>query len=118
MSACFVYVAGPYSSPDPAVNTANAIKVATQLLDLGYVPFCPHLCHLWHLVNPRPYEDWLDYDNQWITKCEVLLRMPGASSGADKEMALAAKLGVPVVHSLEQLLASYPPAPKPVPRPE
>lgn len=99
-----VYVAGPYTKPDPCINTHNAIKVANALMDAGLSPFLPHLSHFWHTVTPKPYQEWLDLDFEWITVCQVLYRMPGESSGADKEVALAESLGIPVFRSLQLLL--------------
>ena len=101
-----VYVAGPYSSPDPAVNTRNAILVGDDLLSRGFTPFVPHLTHFWHMLCPRQYEQWLALDNEWVAVCDMLLRMPGASSGADKEVELAKSLGIPVYHSVEELAAA------------
>ncbi len=57
-----VYVAGPYSTGDPVMNTARAIDVGTTLLRRGYAPFVPHLTMFWHFAHPQPYETWLDYD--------------------------------------------------------
>ena len=98
-----VYVAGPYSKGDVALNVRSAILVAGQLRDAGFAPFLPHLTHFWHLVAPRPYEDWLDLDNQFIPCCDALLRIPGESSGADKEVALARSLNIPVFYSQTNL---------------
>lgn len=99
-----VYVAGPYTRGDVAVNVREAIVVTNKLLDLGFVPYCPHLTHFWHLVTPRPYEEWLAYDLIWMEACDVVLRIPGESSGADAEVARALELGIPVFYSLEELL--------------
>jgi len=51
----------------------------------------------------RPYEFWLELDNQFIPCCEAVLRLPGESNGADKEVALAKKLGIPVFESIAAL---------------
>lgn len=99
-----VYVAGPYTKPDPEANTRAAITVGNELLDLGFAPFVPHLTHFWHLQHFRPYEEWLDLDNQWLDCCDIVLRMPGESSGADKEVARAVSLGIPVVHSIDDVV--------------
>jgi len=98
-----VYVAGPYTKGDVAVNVRNAIAAANELADLGYMPFLPHLTHFWHLLFPRPYEFWCELDNQFLPYCNALLRLPGESSGADAEMALAESLKIPVFHSIADL---------------
>lgn len=103
-----VYVAGPYTVSDPCVNTHEAIVAADLLLAKGYAPFVSHLSHFWHTVSPKPYGVWLDYDAQWIPVCDVLLRLPGESSGADEECAHAATLGIPVFEGLDALLAAVP----------
>lgn len=91
-----VYVAGPYTKGDVAVNVRNAIMAANRLADCGFAPFVPHLLHFWHMVCPRPYEFWCDLDNQFLPFCDALFRLPGESSGSDKEEELARSLGIPV----------------------
>lgn len=98
-----VYVAGPYTKGDVAVNVRNALEAANRLADMGYMPFVPHLSHFWHILFPRPYEFWCELDNVFLPHCDALLRLPGESSGAEKEMLLAASLGIPVFHSIESL---------------
>ena len=93
-----IYVAGPYTKPDPVVNTHRMIQIADALLELGVVPIVPHLTMLWHLLCPRPYEQWLEYDLQVMNRCDVVLRVPGLSSGADGEVQEANRLGQPVIH--------------------
>jgi hypothetical protein len=102
-----VYVAGPYTKGDVAVNIRTAIVTADQLVNLGFVPFVPHLTHFWHLVKPRPYEFWCDYDNQFLPCCDAVLRIPGESTGADKEVEYATKLGIPVFYSIQALTDFY-----------
>lgn len=101
-----IYIAGPYSKGDVAINVREAIDAADQLLDLGFVPFIPHLSHFWHLLSPKQYEKWLEYDNHWVPVCDALLRLPGESSGADKEVELAKSFNIPVYHSIQELLAA------------
>lgn len=101
----YVYVAGPYRKPDPVENTHNAVRVADQISDMGFVPFIPHAATLlWHIVVPHVEQYWLDYDNEWLAKCDALLRIPGESSGSDEEERLARSLGIPVCYSVEELL--------------
>jgi hypothetical protein len=90
-----VFLAGPYSKPDPCENTHAAIMLANRLLDCC-VPFVPHLTHFWHTVTPRPYEEWLALDREYLRRCDGVLRFGGESSGADGEVAAASELGIPV----------------------
>jgi hypothetical protein len=94
----YIYVAGPYGKGDPVVNTRNAILVADKLSELGFVPFIPHLSLLWHMVSPHEVDFWYSYDNEWLKKCDALLRLPGESPGADAEVELAKSLGIPVFY--------------------
>ena len=91
-----VYIAGPYSG-NHAAGVRNALRVADALRDLGHTPFVPHLTHFWDLLHPREYEDWLDYDLEWLEECDLLLRLPGTSGGADREVTRAYQLKIPVV---------------------
>ena len=92
-----VYVAGPYSQGDPAENVAAAVHFASMLMDRGWAwPLVPHLTHLWHLIAPRPYQDWIDLDLALLARCDGLVRLPGPSAGADAEVDWAVEHGVPV----------------------
>lgn len=92
----YVYVSGPLTIGDQAVNVRQAILAAEVLRGAGLAPFVPHLTWLAHIVSPAPYETWMTDDFAWLEKCDALLRLPGESSGADRELALAMKLGLPV----------------------
>lgn len=70
-------------------------------------PFVPHLSHFWHLTFPREYEFWLDLDNQFLPHYDVLLRLPGESSGSDKEVELAEKLGIPVFYDVDDVVSFF-----------
>jgi hypothetical protein len=102
-----IYVAGPYTQGDVAVNVRNAYAAADRLADLGFAPFVPHATHFWHMLFPRPYEFWLDLDNQFLPFCEAVLRIPGPSSGADKEVQLAQRLMIPVFTDIDALLKHF-----------
>jgi hypothetical protein len=79
------------------VNCRNAILVASRLVDDGIVtPLLPHLVLLWDLVDPRPVDFWLAYDELLIRRSDAVLRLPGESVGADREIAFADGLGMPV----------------------
>lgn len=101
-----VYIAGPYTEGDVALNVRKAIVAGDAVYKAGHHPFIPHLTHFWHMVCPGPYEQWLAIDLEWLPTCQALVRLPGDSSGADKEEAVAEKLGIPVYYGLEQFIDS------------
>ena len=108
MSKPIVYLAGPYSKPDPVENMHRAIKIADNLLDVC-VPMVPHLTGTWHMVSPKPYETWLELDLAHMERCDAVYRFHGESSGADAEVEHAAKLNMPVFfaeHELREWIAA------------
>lgn len=85
-----LYVAGPYTRVDPVENTHRAIKVASAIHRFGrWVPIVPHLSLLWHLVDPQPIEFWYKYALHLLDRCSAIVRLPGASTGADAELEYA-----------------------------
>jgi Domain of unknown function (DUF4406) len=102
-----VYVAGPYSQGDVGKNVHAAYDAANRLADLGFAPFVPHATHFWHLLFPRPYRFWLDLDNEFLPFCDAVLRLPGPSNGADKEVAFARSLQIPVFTELDALVLHF-----------
>jgi Domain of unknown function (DUF4406) len=102
-----IYVAGPYSKGDKEKNVHEAIRVANALADLGFAPYVPHFTHYWDIRHNRPYEFWLELDNQFLPCCDAVLRIPGESSGADKEVVLAQKVGLPIFTNIDELVAHY-----------
>lgn len=91
-----IYLAGPYTNPDPVDNTHRAIKVATAICDADwwYAPLVPHLTMLWHAVTPRPIDFWYELDLAHLVACKRIVRLPGASTGADREMEFARQNGI------------------------
>jgi len=100
-----VYIAGPYTRPDPVENTHKACHAWRELQQLGFAPYCPHWTLLQHLIFPEvDVNVWYEADKEWLVVCAYLLRLPGESTGADAEVALALERGIPVVHSVDELL--------------
>jgi len=103
-----VYVAGPYTHPDPIENTRLAIDAWKTLVAAGYVPLVPHLGLLCQLVYPMPPEWWYEYDLHLLERCDVMLRLPGTSKGADIEAEHAIAHNIPVFHgTARQFLAEW-----------
>ena len=110
----WVYIASPYTKGDQAINVRFQMRMWELLLDLGVVPIAPLWSHFQHLHAPRPYQDWIDYDNEIIPRCDACLRLDAEdfkvgyrqseSTGADAEVKLFESLGKPVFCSLDELV--------------
>ena len=76
-------------------------------MNLGFLPFVPLYSHFQHMMFPRPYEDWLKYDFEWVEACDCVLRLPGESKGGDLEVEHAEKNGIKVFYSVDELVSFY-----------
>lgn len=109
----WVYIASPYTKGDTGINVRFQMAVWDRLIDWECVPIAPLWSHFQHVHAPRPYQDWVNYDNEIIKRCDILLRLAAKdmgtsyvqdeSPGADAEVKLALSLGKPVVYSLGEL---------------
>lgn len=105
MTESLLYIASPYSHPDPAVREqrldAAYLAVAT-LLSAGHVVFSPivHSHPLTRFGLPLEWEFWERVDRRFLETCDevVVLMLPGweASRGVLAEIAIAWELGKPV----------------------
>lgn len=102
MTKPLVYIAGPYSKPDPCENTHGAVMLADRILDVCW-PVVPHLSHFWHTMSPKPYPLWLELDLAIMVRCDAVFRFGGESSGSDAEIEVALGGGIPVVYSEAEL---------------
>jgi hypothetical protein len=109
-----VYIASAYTKGDVAINTRFQMEVFDRLMDEGKVwPFVPLWSHFQHLVFPRQYQDWIDYDLALLPRFDACLRMKAVhppleygqwvSSGADGEVAAFRRMGKPAFFSVEDL---------------
>jgi len=89
-----VYVAGPITG-NPWGCVRLAADAFTWLRQLNLCPFLPQLSVLHEMVEPRGYDEWLSYDLDVIDHCHGLVRLPGESTGADREYEHARELGLP-----------------------
>jgi len=79
------------------------------LFDAGYFPITPLWTHFQHeLIRPRHYEDWMAYDDAMMLQCDAGLRLPGPSSGANRECKGMAEAGLPLVNSVHHLFQYIP----------
>lgn len=98
-----VYVAGPLNSSGLATtNVRKAVLAGVELRRIGELPFIPHL--FWMAEYLMGFEDekfWLSWDFDQLRQCDVLVRLPGKSSGSDREVKLAKELDMPVFYGLD-----------------
>jgi hypothetical protein len=101
-----VYVAGPLTISSEILHTRNAILAGQKIRDAGFVPIIPHLSILSEIVQPRDYEWWLKYDFDFdlLEHCHLMVRLPGKSSGADREDIFAREHNIPVYYSVDELI--------------
>lgn len=102
-----VYISSPYSLGNVEQNVLTQLDTSDVLISLGYCPYTPLLCHFQDMHKSRTYEEWMNIDLEFVKRSDVVLRLPGESKGADKEVALAKELGIPVVYSLTELQSQH-----------
>lgn len=118
MTMLYVYIAGPYAGDAPHDYTGyveidrNILQAKAAFIELanaGIGAFCPHT-HSEHfeLFAPDvPSTYWHELDQHFIKSCDALLRLPGESKGADREVEIAQTLRMPVLYSLAEALEWY-----------
>lgn len=115
-----VYIAGPISNghrADPRQiyqNVKFAQKFYFELIEKGYSPICPHLSYYAWLDFPDDvhWKRWIDMDLDFVDAAFALLRIPGKSIGADKEVEYAHKLNKPVYYDVDDMPKVDPPSDK------
>jgi len=77
------------------------------------LPVAPLWSHFQHVLFPRPYKDWIEYNQSILNIYDCCLRLDASlpdfsylereSSGADAEVETFKKMGKPVFYSIEKL---------------
>ena len=112
-----ILIAGPYRSgtgDDPtrmAANLRRLEEAAWPIFQKGHVPMIGEWVALpvLHGAGGGKVGDPL-YDqvmhptaHRLLQHCDAVLRLPGASSGADNDVRIAQERGIPVYHSPEEI---------------
>jgi nucleoside 2-deoxyribosyltransferase len=107
-----IYLASPYSHPDPAVREQRfhaACRAAVALLHAGRVVFSP-IAHSHPLAQhglPGNWQFWERYDRAFLERCDevVVLMLDGweESFGVQAEIRIAQELGKPVRYLAPEL---------------
>jgi hypothetical protein len=122
-----VLIAGPYMSgtdgdPDKiAANRARLESFALPIYARGHVPLVGEWVALpiIHAAGGRAHGDAVFDAYQYpvahrlLARCDAVLRIPGASRGADQDVARAQALGLPVYFDVEALPTCAEPATAP-----
>lgn len=99
-----IYVAGPYTKGDQAVNVRNAIFAGNYCRLLGHIPFIPHLSMIWQMLTPHDDVNfWYEYDMECLKVCDAVLLIEGDSVGAENEVAWAEEHGLKVYHNVFEI---------------
>jgi hypothetical protein len=112
-----VYIASPYTVGDKEQNVRLQIDAFHELLDMGYIPIVPLLCHYLHEVRPLTDSQWLQYDFELLRMCDFVVRLRPLdenedeirSTGADMEEYVARTNGIPVYsfYSISHMKESF-----------
>lgn len=121
-----VYIAGPISKCDLANNVNQATRAFIELAKAGLAPWCPQwsvyarddalrvdrrneqpqriVCYGSAQPNDLTHADWLAVDIPWLLAADAVLRLPGESVGADREVREATARGIPVFQTVEAVI--------------
>ena len=88
-------------------STQPELYPTYELLKAGHSPYVPHLCLFWHFLSPLGYEDIMRVDMEFVVVCEALIRLPGISPGADREVRVAQQHGIPFFYSVATFLLAH-----------
>ena len=113
--AIWVMIAGPYraGAPTPEEQAANLRRLNSAALaihEVGYIPIIGVNMAL--PIIEAAGGSHMDYRNVMMPlslalseRCDVCLRLPGLSNGADAEVRRFEELGRPVFYNLQDVLA-------------
>jgi hypothetical protein len=112
-----ILIAGPYRSgtgDDPelmAANLAQLEQAAWPIFEAGHVPLIGEWVAL-PVLRGAPTTTPADLLAQQVmyptaqrllAHCDAVLRLPGESTGADQDVAIAHQRGLPVYHRVEDI---------------
>ncbi|MEZ0607123.1 DUF4406 domain-containing protein [Fibrella sp. WM1] len=112
-----ILIAGPYrggTNDDPALmahNLATLESVALPLFRAGHLPMIGEWVAL-PLIrlagSKRPGDEaWTEIQypvaHQLLDRCDAILRLEGASAGADNDVRIARERGLPVYYRVEDV---------------
>ena len=117
MTPMLILIAGPYRSgtgDDPermAANLARLEEAAWPLFRAGHIPMIGEWVALPVLrgagasgpTDPLAEQVLYPTAQRLLEHCDAVLRLPGASTGADQDVTMARRRGLPVWTRLDQV---------------
>ncbi len=112
-----ILIAGPYrggTNDDPALIKKNLDRlesVALPLFRMGHIPMIGEwiALPLMHLAGSKKIGDSVWDEIQYpvahriLDKCDAVLRLEGASKGADEDVRVAKERGLKIFYSLNEI---------------
>ena len=112
-----ILIAGPYRSgtgDDPvkmAANLKQLEQASWPIFEKGHVPMIGEWAALpiWRSAGGRQVGDALferilhPTAGRLLRHCDAVLRLPGASKGADNDVSIARTRGIPVYFNIEEI---------------
>ena len=112
-----ILIAGPYRSgtgDDPAKMAANLMRLeepSHALFRAGHVPMIGEWVALpvlasagvTDVAHPLAADVMYPTAERLLERCDGVLRLPGDSRGADQDVAIAQRRGIPVYTSLDEI---------------
>jgi hypothetical protein len=112
-----ILIAGPYRSgtgDDPALMAANLTRLenaAWPLFRAGHLPMIGEWVALPVLssagasgpLDPLAEQVMYPTAQRLLARCDAVLRLPGKSTGADQDVAIAEERGLPIYYRLEDV---------------
>ena len=117
-----ILIAGPYRSgtnDDPSLMAANLARLeeaAWPVFQAGHVPMIGEWVALPVLrgagatgpTDPLAEQVMYPTARRLLEHCDAVLRLPGASTGADQDVEIARRRGLPVWTSLDEVPGHLP----------
>jgi hypothetical protein len=108
-----ILIAGPYRSGtggDPELAAANLARLEAAswpIFRAGHVPMIGEWVALPVLreagAEADPGQVLYPTAQRLLEHCDAVLRLPGESAGADQDVAIARRRGLPVYHSVDEI---------------
>lgn len=111
-----ILIAGPYRSGtggDPAAMAANLARLeeaAWPIFAAGHIPMIGEWVALPVLrsagagpTDPLAEDVLYPTAERLLDRCDAVLRLPGESSGADQDVAIAERRGLPVYYDIAEI---------------